>query len=601
MKKIIQNNMKMMSYIWKHQKIIFIIAALFCICDVISPFQDTYLPKLIIDQLSNVGTNNTLIGLVILFLLGSLYKVVMYPLYKNYFTPIAKTKVAKALNIEMIEKSKKLDLKCFENEGFFNQYTKALSELDSRAYGVFESLISLIRYTIYIGVLCSIIVILDPFLLIIAIFCAVLSVFSNKLISKIDYDYNSALTSAHRGCEYCKRILYIPDYAKETRFFPVTELIKKKYENYINQKVEIQKHDGRKITFYAIIPEIITTILLHGVVVAYLIWKITSGNLTPGDFIALLLATSQFSNQLAGFGNQLNAFYSNSLYIDNINKIFDYQPEIEERKSVTISNGEFNQINFKNVSFAYDAASEYALENIDLKIYKGQKIAIVGLNGSGKSTLIKLLLNLYKPTCGSIEQDGCDIMNLSTNEYRRNFNVVFQDYQSLAFSVIENILLKPREDITPAERQDVANALKKVGMYDKINTQNNGVDTCISKELSQEGCSFSGGEMQSIMLARLFVGKHSIIILDEPSSSLDPYAEYRLYNEVFEKKNADQTVIIISHKLITTQNADMIYYMENGKILEKGTHKNLMQADGKYAKLYNIQKRYFLSDEESDE
>ena len=199
-KKIIKNNLKMLRYVWKNEKCIFIIAGLFCLCDIISPFQDTYLPKMIIDQLSNVHLDHSLLfGLVAVFLIGSLYKVIMYPLYKDYFTPIARTKVAKALNMEMIEKSKKLDLKCYENENFFNQYTRALNELDSRAYGVFESAISLIRYIIYIAVLSSIIIIIDPFLLLIAIICAAVSVISNRLISKMRYSYNNILTPTQRN------------------------------------------------------------------------------------------------------------------------------------------------------------------------------------------------------------------------------------------------------------------------------------------------------------------------------------------------------------------------------------------------------------------
>lgn len=600
-KKIIKNNLKMLRYVWKNEKCIFIIAGLFCLCDIISPFQDTYLPKMIIDQLSNVHLDHSLLfGLVAVFLIGSLYKVIMYPLYKDYFTPIARTKVAKALNMEMIEKSKKLDLKCYENENFFNQYTRALNELDSRAYGVFESAISLIRYIIYIAVLSSIIIIIDPFLLLIAIICAAVSVISNRLISKMRYSYNNILTPTQRGCEYCKRVLYIPEYAKETRFYPITQLIGKKYKKYIDKKLEILKNGGAKITICSIISEIITTILLHGVVVAYLVIKILNGDLTPGDFIALLLATSQFSNQLAGFGEQWNSFYTNSLYIDNINKIFDYQPEIESRISNQKGSRDIKQIDFNNVSFSYDLSSKLALENINLRINKGEKIAIVGLNGSGKSTLIKLLLNLYKPTGGTILLNGIDIMNLSTDEYRQKFGVIFQDFHTLSFSVIENILFKSAEDISTKTRQKVNIALNKVGMLEKINNLNNGADTFISKELSEAGCFFSGGEIQSIMLARLFIENHSVLILDEPTSSLDPFAEFKLYNEVFEKKDPNQTVIIISHKLLTTQNADMIYYLENGKILEKGKHTDLMLAEGKYAQLYNIQKKYFTSKAELD-
>ena len=597
MKKIIRNNIRMLGYVWKNEKLVFVIAALFCVCDIISPFQDTYLPKLIIDQLSEGNTEySVLFGLVVLFLAGSMYKVIIYPLFRNYYSPIAKTRVAKALNAEMIGKIKNLDLKCYEDENFFNQYPRALNELDSRAYGVFESVVSLLRYIIYISVLSSIIIWIDPFLLFIAVFCAIVSVVSNKIIAKKQYTYHNSLTPSQRGCEYCKRVLYVPEYAKETRFFPITRLIKNRYENYVNERIRILKSGGKKLTICSIIPEVITTLLLHGVVVAYLVMRISKGSLTPGDFVALLLATSQFSYQLAGFGNQLNSFYTNSLYIDNINNIFDYQPEVESRIGEIEECGMIEQIKFKNVSFSYDPGAKLVLDKINFTINRGEKIAIVGLNGSGKSTLIKLLLNLYKPTDGIIEQDGIDIMKISTDEYRSKFGVIFQDFHSFSFSVIENILFAPTENIDKEARYEVDNALKKVGMLKKIKNLSNGVDTPISKELSKDGVSFSGGEMQSIMLARLFIGDHSVLILDEPTSSLDPFAEYNLYNEVFEKKDPNQTVIIISHKLITTKNADRIYYMENGMILESGTHSELIEKDGKYAQLYNVQKKYYMSE-----
>ena len=602
MKKTIYNNFKMLMRVWKHQKIIFLIAALFCICDIISPFQDTYLPKLIIDQLTYGSESRKLVYLVVIFLLVSIYKVILYAVYKNYFVPIAKAHVSKALNVEFMEKTKELDLKCFENEEFYNQYTRALSEIDHRAFGVFESVVALIRYMLYIGVLFGIIFVLDPILLVIAVGCAIISVFANKKILELNYKFNMDLTSAQRGCDYTRRVLYVPEYAIETRFFPITDLLIGKYKNYASQKIIILKKWEKKITLSTIIPELITTIVLHGVVVAYLIWKIASGHLTPGDFLALLLATAQFSNQLAGLGTQLNSFYANSLYIDNVNKILDYKSEIEGRTLSKYKNICFETIDFENVSFRYDDTTRKVLDGINLSIKRGEKIAIVGLNGSGKSTLIKLLLNLYNPTNGCIKLNKQDIKGYTTRDYRNLFGVVFQDYHCLAFSVGENISFKElSKNEAQEERMNIERALDKMRMLDKVNNLKYGIDTPITKELSEDGTMFSGGEIQSIMLSRLFMKPYDILILDEPTSSLDLYAEYQLYNELFLKKDTNQTLIIISHKLMTTKNADVIYYMENGKIAESGNHKELMQLGGKYAQLYGIQENYYKSEEASEE
>ncbi len=599
MKKVIRNNLQMLRYIWKHQKIIFLVAALFCLCDIISPIEDTYLPKLIIDCLYENKGFRQMVPLIVFFLAIGLYKVVIWPLYRNYFSPIAKVKISKALNVEMMDKTKELDLKCFENEAFYNQYTRALNELDARAYKVFESLIALLRYLLYISVLVGIIVKLDSVLIVFAVICAVISIWANKKIAKLSYEFNNGLTSAQRKCDYTKRILYIPEYAKETRAYPMTDLLISKFNKYTEEKIVLYKSSGKKITAASIIPEIVTTLCLQGVVVAYLIYKIINGALTPGDFIALYLATLQFSNQLTGLGNKLNDFYANSLYVDNINKVFDYEPEIEGRKGGGNKGASFREIAFKNVSFAYeDVSKKQALDKINLKITKGEKIAVVGLNGSGKSTLIKLLLNLYNPSEGRIELNGEDIKEYPIQDYRSIFGIIFQDYHSLSFSISDNILFKEGSE---EERAAVKRALDKAGMLKKVEKLKSGIDTPISKELFEDGTMFSGGELQSIMLSRLFLKAYDVLILDEPTSALDAYAEYQIYNEFFSKKHEEQTAIIISHQLIATRNADIIYYMENGRIIESGNHSELMGLDGKYAQLYNIQRNYYGSEQASEE
>lgn len=599
MKKVIRNNLQMLRYIWKQQKIIFFVAALFCLCDILSPIEDTYLPKLIIDCLYEHKSFRQMVPLILFLLAIALYKAIIWPLYKNYFSPIAKVKISKALNVEMMHKTKKLDLKCFENEEFYNQYTRALNELDERAYKVFESLVAFLRYLLYISVLVGIIVKLDSMLIIFSVTCAAISIWANKKVAKLSYEFNNGLTSAQRKCDYTKRILYIPEYAKETRAYPMTDLLISKFKKYTDEKIVLYKSNGKKITIASILPEIVTTLCLQGVVVAYLIYKIINGALTPGDFIALFLATLQFSNQLTGLGNQLNDFYANSLYVDNINKVFGYEPEIEGREGGGNSSVSFQEIAFKNVSFTYeDVSQKQALDKINLKIKKGEKIAVVGLNGSGKSTLIKLLLNLYNPSQGRIELNGEDIKKYPVREYRNIFGIIFQDYHSLSFSISDNILFKEGNE---EERGAVKRALDRTGMLKKVEKLKFGIDTPISRELFEDGTMFSGGELQSIMLSRLFLKAYDILILDEPTSALDAYAEYLIYEELFSKKHEDQTAIIISHQLIATRNADIIYYMENGKIMESGSHDELMQLNGKYAQLYNIQRNYYDSEQASEE
>lgn len=365
MRKVIRNNAQMLKIVWKYQKWIFVIAALFCICDIISPLQDTYLPKLIIDRLANAAAFEDMLPLILLFMAASIYKVLVYPAYKNYFSPLAKTRISNAMSLEMLENSKKLDLSCYENEEFYNRYTRALNELDSRAYSVFESVVSFARYALYLSVLSGVIVLLDPVLLLLGIGCAVVSFLFNKKIAGIEFEFQKGLTGDQRKCDYTKRILYVPEYAKETRFFRISDLLRVKFQKYGERKVTRYQENGRKITGLSVTSELVTTVVLHGVVVAYLVWRIVNHLLTPGDFIALLLATSQFSGQLSGLGDQINNFYKNALYVDNLNSILNYEPEIECFMSMSNAVWSLSQ-QLRNVFNAIPQLQESALYTDDI-------------------------------------------------------------------------------------------------------------------------------------------------------------------------------------------------------------------------------------------
>lgn len=218
------------------------------------------------------------------------------------------------------------------------------------------------------------------------------------------------------------------------------------------------------------------------------------------------------------------------------------------------------------------------LRDIDMTIHRNEKIAIVGHNGAGKTTFVKLLMRLYDVSEGEIQYYGRNIRELDLPEYRRLYSTAFQDYQVFAMTVAENVLMRRPEG--EADYQKVEDCLKRAGVYEKVRGLPYGMDTILTKEFAEDGAALSGGELQKIAVAGAFAKEYQIAIFDEPSSALDPVAEYQLYENIL-KGCADKTVLFISHRLSTAALANRIYLFENGRIVEQGSHEMLMGKNGR--------------------
>ena len=228
---------------------------------------------------------------------------------------------------------------------------------------------------------------------------------------------------------------------------------------------------------------------------------------------------------------------------------------------------------------------------MNMKIRKGEKIAIVGHNGAGKTTLVKLIMGLYQATEGEIAISGENINTYEPKSFHNRFGTVFQDLQVFALPLSHNVLMhKPRN---AEERRLVEDSLRKAQFGDRLDLLPNGIDTMVTKEFDENGMGLSGGEAQKIAIARVFARKPDIVILDEPSSALDPIAEYNMYQNMLTATDGE-TVIFISHRLSATRDADRIYLFENGTILEQGSHSELMQMGGRYAEMWKLQAQNYL-------
>ena len=273
------------------------------------------------------------------------------------------------------------------------------------------------------------------------------------------------------------------------------------------------------------------------------------------------------------------------MYMNNLQDFLEMDEETVERGHCPV-NGTLGDISVEHVSFTYTGAKEPVIRDLSLHIRKGERIALVGENGAGKTTLVKLLMGLYPVTEGAICIDGVNIRTYDPKEYHKHFGAVFQDLQIFALPLSHNVLM--REPASREEREQVVDALQKAQFGDKLAQLKDGIDSMVTKEFDDSGFICSGGQAQKIAIARVFAKQPDIVILDEPSSALDPIAEYNMYNNMLEAADG-KTVFFISHRLSSARIADRIFFLEHGQIVESGTHDTLMAMDGRYAELFRLQ------------
>ena len=336
--------------------------------------------------------------------------------------------------------------------------------------------------------------------------------------------------------------------------------------------------------FYSFLMKSSYSILAGIVAYLYVVFKVKLGNVSDvSSYVAMITAMS-FST------NQLKQAVENRIFLSNESKLFRNLEEFLTRsfeKTVGKTDiGEIKTIELQDVSFIYPGAKKETIKNVSFKWNKGEKLAIVGYNGAGKTTLIKLLMGLYEPTSGKILVNGVDLGEIDLNLYRERFGTVFQDLQVFAMPLVENVLMRRpegEEDYKKAEKA-LINAQFEVDHRGLVN----GLDTVVSREFDENGFVPSGGQAQKIAIARVFAAEPDMVILDEPSSALDPLAEYNMYNNMM-KLSEGRGVIFISHRLSSARMADKIYLMKDGEVVESGTHEELIENKRYYHEMFTLQ------------
>ncbi|MBQ9162089.1 MAG: ABC transporter ATP-binding protein [Clostridia bacterium] len=505
------------------------------------------------------------------------------------YVPKVRLTLHEGIQTELYKKARQLDQSCYDDPEFYNDFIWAIRESDSRTVQIMENFSIFINRVIssivILGLLASMDIVVAGVLL---ISVGLGFVIKNKL-NKAQYDKRLEMNPIDRKLGYIGRVFYLQDYSKELRQGGIAEHLMNDYKATTHTKVAcIKKHMG-KIFGLSLISSMLTNIIPSVGVTSYLIVRyILDATLSLGSFSASINASFKLYWTIGDIGNYLNAFNDHSLYIERVRKFIEYEPKI---KGDDVTVPPFESLTIRNLDFAYPFAknSKKTLSNLNIEIKKGEKIAFVGYNGAGKTILIKLIMRLYDTTGGEILYNGRNITEYAPDKYREHIGAVFQDYRVFAATVAENVM---GGEYTDADEEAVMYALRAASFDGKLEQLPNGIHSQLTTEFSKDGVGLSGGESQKIAIARVFARPFELIIMDEPSSALDPIAEYELNQSIL--KNAEgRTVIFISHRLSTTRMADRIYMFDNGKIIESGSHDALMLQNGKYAEMYRVQAKKY--------
>ncbi len=507
----------------------------------------------------------------------------------NVYLPKIHPTLHEAIQGELYKKARELDQSCYDNPEFYDDFIWAIREADARTTQVMNDFSIFINRILSTVVILGLLVSMDWIVALVLLVSMGLGFIVKNKLNKVQYDKNVEINPINRKLGYISRVFYLEDYAKELRQGGMAEHLQKDYQDTTDTKVTcIKKYLGR-IFGLTLISSILEEILSQAGVTGYLIVRyMVDPTLSLGSFSASIQATFKLSWAIDDIGNYLTKFNEHSLYIEKVKKFIEYESTIKGDVTTVPA---FESLTIKNLDFVYPFTKneEKTLSNINLEIKKGEKIAFVGYNGAGKTTLIKLLMRLYDATSGEILYNGQNITAYAPEKYREHIGAVFQDYKVFAATVAENVMGGEYSD---ENEGTVLSALKAASFDEKLRQLSNGIHSQLTTEFSKDGVGLSGGEAQKIAIARVFARPFELIIMDEPSSALDPIAEYNLNQSILENAKG-KTVIFISHRLSTTRMADKIYMFDHGEIVESGSHDELMLQNGKYAEMYRAQAKKY--------
>ena len=486
-------------------------------------------------------------------------------------------------SIKIIKKTNEIDISLLENSEFYDKLDRARTQTAGRV-DLMSNVLGQAQTTISIFSLVIGLIYFEPYLIVLLVLSIFPSFINEVRFSQQQYSLARSWTSERRELDYLRFIGANDKTAKEIKLFGLTSFLVERFETLATRYFKLNKSLVVKRSSYGFLFNVLGSISYYAAYV-FIIYRVLSGGITLGELTFLSGSFNRLMSSLRDFFSKFTRISESSLYLKDYFDFLDIRSEYKNEKEVPLPEKIKTGFEFKNVYFAYPESDNQIVKDISFVIKAGEKIAFVGQNGAGKTTLTKLLLRFYEPTSGEILLDGININRYNKANYQEYFGVLFQDFFKYEFSVKENIAIGKIDEINDSERIQKA---AELSLADEVVSElKYGYEQQLGKRFAK-GQELSGGQWQKIALARAYMKNAEVMILDEPTSALDAKAE----SEVFERFIGlikDKTSVIISHRFSTVRQADRILVLQEGKILESGTHNELMENNKLYAQLFTLQ------------